>query len=80
MQIALRTGAFPTRVDVCIVCDRPARLQTLLDSWHMPHLRVCGTSNVLNREERYALLWEHREVLEKAYREGELHLGTGGDA
>lgn len=71
LQIALRTGAFPTRVDVCIVSNHPARVQTLVDGWRMPHLRVCGTTNVLNPEEQYALLWEHRQVLEQAYQTGE---------
>jgi hypothetical protein len=70
MQIALRTQAFPTRVDMCIVTNRPQRMQTLLDSWCMPHVRVCGTNNTLDSREQYALLWEHREVMKQAHQEG----------
>lgn len=72
-QIAQRTANYPTRVDLCIVTDEPARVQALFDSWALPHTRVCGTYNQLNASEQYALVWEHRAAFEKAYREGEMH-------
>lgn len=75
-QIALRTQAYPTRVDLCVVSNQPARVQTMLESWQMPHVRVCGTRNRLNASEQYALLWEHRSVLEKAYADSEWRHGA----
>jgi hypothetical protein len=72
LQIAMRTGAYPTRVDMCVVSNYPERVETLLETWHMPHVRVCGSYNTLNTtKEKYALVWEHREAVEKAYQEGE---------
>lgn len=77
-QIAMQTAAYPTRVDMCVISDQPAKVQALLDSWTMPHVSVCGTYNKLNASEKYALVWEHRAAIERAYAEGEMCCRNSG--
>ncbi len=32
-QIAMRTAAYPAKVEVCVVTDQPLRLRQLMDFW-----------------------------------------------
>lgn len=70
LQIAMRSGAYPTQVDMCVVSDQPAKVQMLVGTWDMPHVRVCGTHNRQNASEKYALLYEHRDTLAQAHQTG----------
>ncbi|KAK9813224.1 hypothetical protein WJX72_011004 [[Myrmecia] bisecta] len=63
--------AYPTIVVICINTDLPRNLQNVLDVWDLPHVTVCNETRVVDDDNKYALLWEHRAVMAMAATSGQ---------
>jgi len=67
LQVLSRAASYPTHVDICIVSDAPGNVQNLLAFWDYPQARACGAWHEVNTTaDPFALVWEHRAVVENA--------------
>jgi hypothetical protein len=58
---------YPTHVDVCVVTNDEAALANVLLQWDLGSVWVCKTERDDADPNRYALLFEHRHAIQKAF-------------
>lgn len=66
-----RAASYPIHVDVCIVSDEPGNVDALLGFWDYPQAKACGGGPEVNATEPFALVWEHRAVIQNATETGQ---------
>lgn len=69
VQAILAILQWQTRVHLCVITNQPDELQGVFSRWALPDVHVCRYSDALE-EQKYALLWKHREVFGEAVRSG----------
>ncbi len=64
MQVLSTMQRYPTKVDYCVLTNRPERLKLAIMPWASPKV-VCGTQKNLSHP--FKLAWEHRAYMKQAF-------------
>ena len=70
LQVIQTYTGYPTNVEVCVITNAPERLSSVMHTrWNFTSVSVCGTKREMTHA--FQLAWEHRDIMEFAYEEGE---------
>jgi len=70
LQAVTAIEAWQAQVTICVITNRADLLQNVIDKWALEGLQICHYTRPLDEGQQYALLWAHREVFERAARQG----------
>lgn len=69
-QVLRNIVSFPTQTDVCIFTDECMKLQEVLNIWKYNHVSICSHDNREERDNSFAVVWDHRYAVESAMKTG----------
>lgn len=69
LQVLENTLSYPTTTTITVVTNKVEALENVLLLWRMQDVIVKGQQDMLDNH-TYALLWEHRSVMEEAHSQG----------